>query len=411
MVSVRVDLGERGYDVLVGEGVIGEVSGFVPEGARRATVVTQDEIGVEVDPGVPYEVVTITGGEKAKSLATVEEICRSMSRGDMHRGDVVVAVGGGVVTDVAGYAASSYHRGIAVIARPHDPARSGRRRDRREDRGQPSRGQESRRGRSGSPSESFVTPRRSDTLPERERRSGHGEMAKYAFLGVEDLDELPIGWSRCAPCVELKAEVVAGDEREGGRRLTPQLRAHACARLEAAGFADRGRRTRGIELRHGEAVGIGLGLRGRSRPSNREDRRPSVSSATRQVVSGYDLPTTLPAGADPDTLIAFMTRDKKAAGDLMMILDGPAGVEAGSRRCPRARPRSDARPSRRPMSGRRRGSERRRPAGACQASDPVALRAPISACSASASPRSTVPRHWRSTSGGRSRRRPGPVAT
>ena len=94
-------------------------------------------IGVEVDPGVPYEVVTITGGEKAKSLATVEEICRSMSRGDMHRGDVVVAVGGGVVTDVAGYAASSYHRGIAVDPRAHDPARSGRRRHRREDRGQP----------------------------------------------------------------------------------------------------------------------------------------------------------------------------------------------------------------------------------------------------------------------------------
>ena len=115
---VRVELAERGYDVLVGPGVREEVSSCLPPGARRATVVTQAGIGVEVDPGVPFQVVTIPDGERAKSLATVEEICRSMARGDMHRSDVVVAVGGGVVTDVAGYAASSYHRGTAVINVP-----------------------------------------------------------------------------------------------------------------------------------------------------------------------------------------------------------------------------------------------------------------------------------------------------
>jgi 5-deoxy-5-amino-3-dehydroquinate synthase len=324
VVSVRVDLGERGYDVLVGEGVIGEVSGFVPEGARRATVVTQDEIGVEVDPGVPFEVVTITGGEKAKSLATVEEICRSMSRGDMHRGDVVVAVGGGVVTDVAGYAASSYHRGIAVIHVPTtllgqvDAAIGGKT------------GVNLPEGKNlvGSfwqPVGVVCDTETLRTLPAREWRSGHGEMAKYAFLGVEDLDELDLT-GQVARCVACKADVVAGDEREGGRRLILNYGHTLGHALEAAGFATEDAGSPEVELRHGEAVGIGLVFA--AEVAHRMGRIGSERvERHRQVVSGYDLPTTLPAGADPDTLIEFMTRDKKAAGDLMMVLDGPAGVE------------------------------------------------------------------------------------
>ena len=291
---VRVELAERGYDVLVGPGVREEVSSCLPPGARRATVVTQAGIGVEVDPGLPFQVVTIPDGERAKSLATVEEICRFMARGDMHRSDVVVAVGGGVVTDVAGYAASSYHRGTAVINVP------------------------TTRG-------VFCDTETLASLPKREWRSGHGEMAKYAFLGVEDLDSLSLA-EQVARCVACKAQVVASDERDGGRRMILNYGHTLAHALEAAGFASEDASSPEAELRHGEAVGIGLvfaaelaQLMGRIGTSRVERHR--------RVVAGYDLPVSLPPGADPAALVQFMTRDKKSAGGLTLMLDGPGGVE------------------------------------------------------------------------------------
>ncbi len=321
---VRVELAERGYDVLVGPGVREEVSSCLPPGARRVTVVTQAGIGVEVDPGVPFQVVTIPDGERAKSLATVEEICRFMARGDMHRSDVVVAVGGGVVTDVAGYAASSYHRGTAVINVPTtllgqiDAAIGGKT------------GVNLPEGKNlvGSfwqPLGVFCDTETLASLPKREWRSGHGEMAKYAFLGVEDLDSLSLA-EQVARCVACKAQVVASDERDGGRRMILNYGHTLAHALEAAGFASEDASGPEAELRHGEAVGIGLvfaaelaQLMGRIGTSRVERHR--------RVVAGYDLPVSLPPGADPAALVQFMTRDKKSAGGLTFMLDGPGGVE------------------------------------------------------------------------------------
>ena len=323
-IRVRVELGERGYEVLVGPGVRRELSSCLPPGARRATVVTQAGIGVDVDPGVPCQVVMIPDGEKAKSLATVEEICRFMARGDMHRSDVVVAVGGGVVTDVAGYAASSYHRGTAVINVPTtllgqvDAAIGGKT------------GVNLPEGKNlvGSFWQPLGVLCDTETLaglPAREWRSGHGEMAKYAFLGGEDLDSLSLA-EQVARCVVCKAEVVASDEREGGRRMILNYGHTLAHALEAAGFASEDASSSEAELRHGEAVGIGLvfaaelaQLMGRIGTSRVERHRG--------VVSGYDLPVSLPPGADPATLVQFMTRDKKSAGGLTLMLDGPDGVE------------------------------------------------------------------------------------
>jgi 5-deoxy-5-amino-3-dehydroquinate synthase len=324
-IRVRVELAERGYDVLVGPGVRGEVSSCLPPGARRATIVTQSGIGVEVDPGVPCRVLTIPDGERAKSLATVEEICRFMARGDMHRTDVVVAVGGGVVTDVAGYAASSYHRGIAVIHVPTtllgqvDAAVGGKT------------GVNLPEGKNlvGSfwqPLGVFCDLETLASLPGREWRSGHGEMAKYAFLGVEDLDTLSLA-EQVARCVACKAEVVASDEHERGRRMILNYGHTLAHALEAAGFASEDATCSETELRHGEAVGIGLvfaaeiaQLTGRIGTSRVERHR--------RVVAGYDLPVSLPPGADPAALVQLMTRDKKSSGGLTLMLDGPDGVEA-----------------------------------------------------------------------------------
>src|SRR6202034_2742317 len=68
-----------------------------------------------LDPGLPFEVCTIGDGETTKTLSTVEGLCRRFAQSGLSRSDVVIAVGGGIVTDVAGFAAASYHRGTAYV--------------------------------------------------------------------------------------------------------------------------------------------------------------------------------------------------------------------------------------------------------------------------------------------------------
>ncbi|MDQ3470584.1 MAG: 3-dehydroquinate synthase, partial [Actinomycetota bacterium] len=112
---VRVPLGERGYDVVVGHGAVTELAAMLPPTARRAAIVSQVGIPFAVDLALPSTHVDIGRGEAHKTLATVEQLTRAFAAAGLTRGDVVIAVGGGMVTDVAGFAAASWHRGISVI--------------------------------------------------------------------------------------------------------------------------------------------------------------------------------------------------------------------------------------------------------------------------------------------------------
>jgi 5-deoxy-5-amino-3-dehydroquinate synthase len=154
------------------------------------------------------------------------------------------------------------------------------------------------------------------SLPPREWRSGSGEMAKYHFLTGDDLMALPLD-ERIARCVEIKAAVVAGDEREAeGRALLNygHTLAHA---LETAGRYD---------LRHGEAVGIGLVYA--AEVAHRLGRIDAARvEEHRAVIESYELPERLPGDADGDELITLMGRDKKALGAVTFVLDGPRGLE------------------------------------------------------------------------------------
>ena len=153
-------------------------------------------------------------------------------------------------------------------------------------------------------------------MPEREWRSGLGELAKYHFLTGEDLGALPLD-ERIARCVAIKAEFVAGDETESGRRALLNYGHTLGHALEIAGQHD---------LRHGEAVGIGL-VFAAELASTMERIGPERVAQHREVVAAYGLATEVPPGLDRSELLALMGRDKKAVGGLTFVLDGPQGVE------------------------------------------------------------------------------------
>ena len=315
MITVKVPLGERSYDVLVGAGVRRRLAEVLPAGARRAVVVTAEEIGVEVDPGVPTETIHLPPGEQHKNLTTIEKLCRSFARFGLTRADAVVAVGGGLITDTAGFAAAVYHRGVRVVFVPTsllaqvDAAIGGKT------------GVNLPEGKNlvgafWQPTAVLCDTETLESLPERDYRSGLGEIAKYHFLGGGRLDELPLE-ERIARCVEIKAEVVTADERESGRRALLNYGHTLAHALEIAG---------GFELRHGEAVAIGLLY-----AANVALRLGRIDGARVEehyrVVNSYALPNRLPDGADAAELLTLFRRDKKAVEDLTFVLDGPSGLE------------------------------------------------------------------------------------
>ncbi|MGI8756790.1 MAG: 3-dehydroquinate synthase family protein [Acidimicrobiales bacterium] len=315
MIELEVSLGDRSYPVLVGAGARHRLLEVLPVGVERVAVVTQASIPVAVDPGVTNRVFTMGEGEHGKDLGTVEDICRDWAQWGLNRGDCVVAVGGGVVTDTAGFAASVYHRGIPVVhvattlLGQVDAAIGGKT------------GVNLPEGKNlvgafWQPTAVLCDTEVLATLPPREYRNGLGEMAKYAFLGVDRLPDLPLD-EAVAACVACKADVVAEDEREGGRRAVLNYGHTLGHALETAG---------GYDLRHGEAVAIGLVYA--AELAHRLGRVSAVRVAEhRRVVAGYDLPMALPADSDPDGLVALFARDKKAVGGITFVLDGPNGVE------------------------------------------------------------------------------------
>jgi 5-deoxy-5-amino-3-dehydroquinate synthase len=315
VIVVPVPLGEESYEVLVGAGARHRLLEVLPVGADRAAVVTQEGIDVAVDPGVEHETFLIDRGEEAKTLATIEELCGAFARWGLTRRDVVVAVGGGVVTDTAGFAAASYHRGVSVVHVPTtllgqvDAAIGGKT------------GVNLPEGKNlvgafWQPAAVLCDTDVLQTLPPRDYASGLGEVAKYHFLGGDDLLDLPLD-EKVARCVQIKVDIVTRDPREGADRALLNYGHTLGHALETAGRYD---------LRHGEAVAVGLCFAARlaRRLERIDDERVREHDA---VVEGYGLPTRLDGDHDAAELVALMARDKKAHDGLTFVLDGPRGPE------------------------------------------------------------------------------------
>lgn len=318
MIIVPVPLGNRSYDVVVGDGAIRTLSTLLPAESQRAAVVTQTAVNLEVETGIEQKVFTIDKGEEAKTLSTVEQLCRQFASFGLTRADVVVSVGGGLVSDVAGFAAAVYHRGVAVIhvsttlLGQIDAAIGGKT------------GVNLPEGKNlvgafWQPHAVICDTETLSTLPKREFRSGLGELAKYHFLGGGDLDALPLA-QRVAACVEIKAQVVANDEREGGRRAIlnyGHTLGHAIELLS------------GFDLRHGEAVAVGLVYAAELAFALGRIDAARVAEH-RRVVHEYGLPSTIPTGLSDDAIMGALRRDKKMLNSLTFALDGAQGVEVVS---------------------------------------------------------------------------------
>ncbi|HEV3212340.1 MAG TPA: 3-dehydroquinate synthase family protein [Acidimicrobiales bacterium] len=330
MRHVPIEVASGRYDVMVGDGARHGLAALIAARrprCRAAAIVTQQRVVDEgwlegLDPGVDASLHVIEDGEGAKSLATIERLCGELVGEGVSRGDVVVGLGGGVVTDVAGFVASVHLRGVAVVQLPStllgqvDAAIGGKTAVNLPE-------GKNLVGTFHQPLGVLCDTGVLVTLPAREWASGRGEVAKYAVLTGDDaatLAAMPVD-AQVARCVEIKARYLVDDELDTGRRALlnyGHTLAHALETTQG-GLGD-------TALRHGEAVAVGLAFAARlaARLGRIDEGRVADHD---EVLEVFGLDGGLPAGTSAAALCEVMHRDKKAHHDLTFVLDGPSGIE------------------------------------------------------------------------------------
>lgn len=326
---ISVDLDARSYDVEVSAGARHELARVIAERAPRARVaalVTSASLRAQpwfdLVTGIEQLVLEVPEGEDAKSLAVLDDLCERLALAGLSRHDVVVGVGGGALTDLAGFAAAVYLRGVALVQVPTslvgqvDAAVGGKT-------AVNLRAGKNLVGAFHQPVGVLADAETLATLPARERQSGLGEVAKcwlleerhagdVAAMDLADLVALSVG---------LKAAIVSADETENGPRALLNYGHTLGHALELVSLA-RGR----DELRHGEAVGVGLAFAARlAHALGRVDAREVANHD--EVLAAFGLAATVPEGYATPDLLAAMGRDKKAHHDLTFVLAGPEGFE------------------------------------------------------------------------------------
>lgn len=326
---IPVSTSTANYDVVIGENVRFELASLIARvapSAERAVLLSSPSLRAcrwwgDLSTGLETVEVILPDGEAAKNWMTAGNALEAVAEAGLSRRDVIVAVGGGAVTDLAGFVAATYLRGVAAIyvstslAGQVDAAIGGKT-------GLNLRAGKNLAGAFHQPAGVLCDVDILDTLPERERRSGYGEIAKcWRLLGHrESLVDRPL-LELVQLSVRLKAEVVAEDEFESGRRALLNYGHTLGHAIEAWGLGHTD-----DALLHGEAVAIGMVFA--DRLAERLGRVPSgYADDTAKMLTELSLPTSVPADADGTTLLDYMFHDKKAHHDLTFVLAGPSGYE------------------------------------------------------------------------------------
>ena len=330
--ELEVALGERRYPIRVGRGLLGEgaaLAALVP--GRHALVVTDANVAPHylgqvqaALAGKQLGTLVLPPGEQEKTLARFGEVMAALAALGASRDATVIALGGGVVGDLAGFAAACWMRGVRFVQLPTtllamvDSSVGGKT------------AVDLPQGKNlvgafHQPAAVIADTATLDTLPPRELRAGLAEVVKYGALGDEPFfawleqhadallaREPAVLAEAIARCCAHKAGIVARDETERGERMLLNLGhtfGHAIETEQGYGG-----------LLHGEAVAVGMVLA--ARLSARLGRAPAADAERlAALLARLGLPTTLPPGLAPDALLARMRLDKKAlSGTLRLIL-------------------------------------------------------------------------------------------
>ena len=350
--SVRVELGERSYEVLIGPGELAGLGRVVRARQPRARVAF-----VVADPGVPRPSIDealgsltwadfrthqerVEQGEACKTTQGLERLVGAMAGAGLERGDVVVTVGGGAACDLAGFAASIYRRGIAVVHCPTtllamvDASVGGKTGiNLRTDQGL----KKNMIGTVWQPDAVIADVSVLRSLPDRDVRAGLAECLKHGMIGEHADDAGLLDWTaqNLAPVmahdprtlsqliernVALKARIVAGDEREeapeGGRALLNlgHTFAHVIETLPGLAVYDLS-----PPLLHGECVALGLIAAGAC--SESVGIAPQgTADLVRAVVAMAGLPTSVRGLPDNAALSGLMAGDKKSRGGVLRVV-------------------------------------------------------------------------------------------
>lgn len=334
--ALVAEIGSHRFPIHLGPGLADRVGELWAERAAGdgALVVVDDGvagIGERVAAGLRAAGLRVTlapvgSGEGAKTLGEVERLCRLAARAGLRRADAVVAVGGGVVGDLAGFVAASYQRGVRLAHVPTtllamvDSSIGGKT------------GVNLPEGKNyvGAVWQPDLVAMDTDalaSLPARELSAGFAEVVKYGLLDGEELFARVESWpdlpgphgplvELIRACVQHKLRVVAADERDLGLRATLNLGHTVGHGIEAAAGYRR--------YRHGEAISLGL-LAALRVSEEHAGLHPSWRERTRSVLGRHGLPVVLDAAVPTAEVLAALGRDKKADGRRlnMVVLPRP----------------------------------------------------------------------------------------
>jgi 3-dehydroquinate synthase len=332
MVRLTVDLAGRPYEIHIGPGLLGKLGDFVrPLRPSRLLVATDPRVGrlyagdvtTALGAVAPTSVFELAGGETGKDLRTVESVLDALQAAGADRKSVLVALGGGVVGDIAGFAAAIYMRGIRFVQVPTtllaqvDSSVGGKT------------GVNHPRGKNligafHQPEAVIADTDTLRTLPPRELSAGLAEVLKHGLLAdasyfdricgdlprLLDCDQRALAAAIARSC-EIKATIVARDEKESGERALLNLGHTFGHAIEALTGYDR--------WLHGEAVGCGICL-----AADLSQRLGMIGHAEvgtiKRAIAAARLPTRI-EGLDRDAAMALMRGDKKSeAGEIRFIV-------------------------------------------------------------------------------------------